>query len=125
MNPIYAGLVAAVPLAVFFTIYLRLRGSMLAAFLQEQDERIAGLPEITLRFLVDFGFVGAAFLFGALAGLVYSWLGMPAFRYAALGAAALFSLLALVSKTPLPLDKIIWNIAVAVVMGFLVPFLAA
>lgn len=124
MNPITGGLVAAVPLAVFFSIYLRVRGNALVIFFQELDERIDNVPGRTLYFLISTGFIGAAFLFGAFAGLVHSWLGMPVFRYTALGAAALLSLLALISKTPLLIDKITWNVAVGVILGMLVPFFA-
>jgi hypothetical protein len=109
---------------VFFIVYILVRGRALAAALQQQEESIAKTPKKTLMILIYASFIGASLLFGAISGLVYGWLGMPAFRYAALGAAVALSLLALVSRTPLVLDKIIWNVAVGVALGFLVPLLA-
>jgi hypothetical protein len=123
MKPIIAGLVAAIPVAVFFALYVTVRGKALIAVLQEQEESIAKMTEKTLRILTYIVFIDAALLFGVLSGVVYGWLGMPTFRYVALCAATLLSLLALVSKTPLVLDKVIWNVAVGVGFGILVPLL--
>ena len=123
MEPIIAGLIAAVPLAVFIILYVALRGKALIAFLQAQHESIAKMPERTLLILTYSSFFDVAILFGVLSGLAYDWLGMPTFRYVALGAAALLSLLALVGKAQLVLDKIAWNIAVGVTMGLLMPAL--
>jgi hypothetical protein len=68
--------------------------------------------------------MGASLLFGALAGVIYTLIGDPLrFTLLALGAALLFSLLAVLSKTPLTGDKIFWNLAVGLVLGLLVPLI--
>jgi hypothetical protein len=123
-SPLLAGLVAAVPLAIILALYTLARGRALAAFFQGQDESMAKVSESSLFWIILAGFIGMAFVFGALSGLVYGWLGMPRFQYLAIGAVLLFSLLAVVSRQPLPVDKIIWNLAVGGVLGMLVPVLA-
>ncbi len=123
-SPILAGLIAAIPLAVIFVIYSLFRGRALAAFFRGQDESMAKIPENTFFFIVLVCFPCMAFLFGAISGLVYGWLGTPRYQYVAFGATVLFSILAVVSKQPLPGDKITWNLAVGIVLGVLTPLLA-
>ena len=122
-SPFVAGLISAIPLAFILIIYALVRGKALAAFFQQQGESIAKVPTNTLFWIILAGFIGMAFLFGALSGLVYGWLGMPRYQYVAFGATALFSLLAVIGKQPLPGDKIIWNLAVGINLGVLVPLL--
>ena len=124
LNSIRAGLLAAVPLAVILVIYTLIRGKALAAFFRSQGDSMTNVSETTWMIILLASFIGMALVFGALSGLVYGWLGMPIFRYVALGATVLFSLLAIVSKQPLPGDKIVWNLAVGLVLGALVPILA-
>jgi hypothetical protein len=120
---IIADLLAGSALAVVFVLYMILRGRALVAFFQGFDENIARLPYKTLFFIILAGFVGAALLFGGLAGVVYGLLGSSArFVFISFGAAVLFSALAVVSKTPLVGDKIVWNFTVGGVLGILVPF---
>ncbi len=123
-QPILAGLIAGIPLALVFILYILVRGRQLAAFFRTQGDGMERIPERTLFLLLLAGFIGMAFAFGAAAGLVYGWLGMPRFAYVAAGATILFSILALISRQPLPADKIIWNLAVGGVLGALVPWLA-
>ena len=42
----------------------------------------------------------------------------------AFGLALIFSVLAVVSKTPMMVDKVVWNLAIAIVLGITVPVLA-
>ena len=124
MKPVLAGLLAGVPLAVLLLTYVLVRGKIVAAFFQSQDEELAQVSPQRMFFIILGGFVGMAFLFGALSGLVYTWLGVPTFRYVAFGAGTLFSLVAVLTKTPLLWDKIFWNLAIGGVLGSLVPILA-
>jgi uncharacterized membrane protein YjgN (DUF898 family) len=117
-----AGLLAGSVLAVVFFLYMILRGRVLVASLRGLDEKIAGLSDKTIFSVILASFVGAALLFGVLAGIVYSLLGSTIrFDFIAFGAAGLLSFLALVSKTPLTGDKILWNFAVGSVLGIFVP----
>lgn len=122
MNKILAGLLAGIPLASVFVLYMLVRGKALVSFFKDQDESFARISGNVLFMIILGCFVGAAFLFGMLAGLVYSWLGAPVY-FTAMGlcSALVLSVLAVVSKTPLSLDKIVWNLAVGGLLGLLVP----
>ena len=122
-SPILAGLIAAVPLAAVLCIYVLVRSRALAKFFLEQSDTPSTMSEKTMFWLLLAGFVGMALVFGALSGLVFGWLGMPRFAYVAIGATALFSVLAIISKQPLPWDKIVMNLAVGGVLGALIPLL--
>jgi hypothetical protein len=124
-DPLLAGLLSAVPLAVIFVIYLLVRGKALAIFFLGQDASIAQIPEKMLFGMILAGFIGAAFLFGTLAGIIYEQLGMPRYQYLALGATIIFSVLAVISRQPLTGDKIAWNLAVGLVLGILIPWLSS
>ncbi len=122
---ILAGLLAGLPLALVFGVYVLLRGKALVTFFKGLDESMARLSDKAMFGIVLACFLGAAFLFGALAGLVYGLLGSQVrFVALALGAAVLFSILALVSKTPLIADKIVWNFAVGGILGGLIPLIS-
>jgi ABC-type transporter Mla maintaining outer membrane lipid asymmetry permease subunit MlaE len=120
-SPVLAGLIAAIPLAVVLVVYALIRGKALAAVFQGQSE--TPLPEKTLMLIMVASFVGMAVMFGVVAGLVYGWLGMPRYVYIAIGATVVFSVLAVISKQPLPWDKIVMNLAVGGVLGALIPLL--
>ncbi len=123
-SSILAGLTAAIPLAGVLLIYTPVRGKALAALFVSQGEGPSRINDKTMFLLVVGGFVLMAFFFGLLSGLVHGWLGMPRYLYGAIGATLLFSVLALVSRQPLPYDKIVMNLAVGGVLGWLVPLLA-
>jgi hypothetical protein len=124
INSLSAGLISALPLAVIFGIYLLLRGKPLVVFFQAQDASIARIPEQTLFWVILTGFIGAAFLFGAIAGFIHAQLGMPRYQLLAFGATIIFCILAVISRQPLTGDKIAWNLAVGLVLGTLVPLLS-
>ncbi|MEW5871188.1 MAG: hypothetical protein AB1894_18095 [Chloroflexota bacterium] len=119
-------ILAGLPLAALFVIYLLIRGRALVIFFKEQDENIARLSDRGLFAILLASFVGAAFLFGAISGVVYGLVGSRGtFMALAFGTAVALSILAVVSKTPLIADKIVWNLAVGGVLGLLVPLLSA
>ena len=124
MNAILAGLTAGIILAVVFVIHALIRRTSLVRDLQASDDSIASMSEQTLFYLLLGGLVAASLLFGVIAGLVYGWLGVPVYYYIAFGAAILLSIIAVVTKTPMLQDKIFWNLAVGVILGLLVPFMA-
>ena len=123
---ILAGLLAGLPLAALFLIYVLARWRALVSFFKGLDENIARIADNGLFAIILICFVGAAFLFGAISGMVYGLVGSRGtFMALAFGAAVVFSILAVVSKTPLIADKIVWNLAVGGVLGLLVPLLSA
>lgn len=124
MEPVVAGLVAAIPLAAVLSIYALARGRALADFFGKENKLIAQAPQGQVLAVIVACFVVMAFIFGALAGLIFGWLHLPVYNYLAFGATLLFSLLAPISKQPLPGDKIVWNLAVGLILGVLVPLLA-
>lgn len=123
-DSLFAGLISAIPLAIVLVIFVLIRGKALVTFFQAQDASIERIREKTLFWIILAGFIGAAFIFGTLAGLVYGQLGAPRYQYLALGATVILSLLAVISRQPLTGDKIAWNLAVGLVLGLLVPLLA-
>jgi hypothetical protein len=125
-NTLIAGILAGAALALVLAIYMLFRGKALVTFFKNLDESMARMPDRVIFGVLIAGFVGAAFVFGALAGLVYGWVGSrDAFLGIGLGLAALFSLLAAISRTPLIVDKIVWNFAVGGVLGVLTPWFAS
>jgi hypothetical protein len=123
-NKILAGLVAGVPLAVVLLVYMLLRGKALVAVISSQGGSTR-MSEKLMYYLFLGTFILAALGFGALSGVIYGRLGSrQMFLGLALGLATLFSILAFVSRTPLPWDKVFMNYAVGGMLGLLVPLLA-
>jgi hypothetical protein len=121
-NTMIAGLLAGLALALVFVVYLFFRGRALVAFFQGLDESMARVPARMVFLLILGGFAGAALLLGMLSAVVFGMVGSATrFVMIALGAAVLFSVLAMISKTPLTTDKIVWNFAVGGVLGVCVP----
>jgi uncharacterized membrane protein len=123
MSPAFIGFTIGIPLAFILGVYAVQRGKALASYFQESNERLAKIPEKGLYYSIIACSVGAAFLFGAIAGQVYSFVGTPTYYYLAFGSAFLLSLLAWLIKTPLKGDKILWNMAIGSWLGLLVPVL--
>jgi hypothetical protein len=124
MSNIQAGLLAAVPLAAMGVAYMLVRGKALIALINA-DATEATMSEQAWFYLLLGTMALAPFLLGLLAGLVYGWIGNPfVYRLVALGFGVLFSILAVVSRTPMALDKIGMNLLVALDFGFLVPLLS-
>jgi hypothetical protein len=110
---------------VILVIYALVRGKVLVEFFKSTDEDLAKLGDRAFYLIILGMFVLMGLIFGTVSGLVYGWVSTTTiFRAIALGAAAVFTLAALISKTPLAADKIFWNLAVGGVLGVLVPMLA-
>lgn len=123
-NKIVAGLVAGIPLSVVMVVYMLVRGRALVRLIMS-DGDTGGMSEQQwhIIFLVTLALMPLGF--GALAGWIYSLVGSgQTFLYIGLGAATLFSILALISRTPMALDKIVLNFAVGGLLGWLVPLLS-
>jgi uncharacterized membrane protein YhfC len=124
-NKLLAGLVAGVPLAVMAVVYVLVRGHALAEVMTADGDGFARLSDAQMTLVMVAMFVAWALAFGLLAGLVYKWVGTPkVYLGIALGLAALFSLAAIASRTPMMADKVGMNVVVALVFGILVPLLA-
>jgi len=123
---IIAGLLAGLPLAGVFIIYFLLRGRAFVAFMKSTDTQLASKADRQVWFMFLGAFVFGALFLGSVAGLVYALVGSPApFRLLAFGMAVLMTILAFVTRTPIAVDKVFMNFAVAGMLGFLVPLLAS
>jgi hypothetical protein len=125
MSNLLAGFIAGIPLAVILAIYALVRGKTLVEFFKSTDEDLAKLGDRAFYLIILGMFVLMGLIFGTVSGLVYGWVSTTTiFRAIAFGVAAVFTLAALISKTPLAADKIFWNLAVGGVLGVLMPMLA-
>jgi hypothetical protein len=122
---ILAGLFAGIALAVGFTVYMLVRGKAFVNLVTSDESMQSMSPKVWFYIFLG-AFIIAALGFGAFSGLVYHWLGSRVlFTGIALGAALLLSLLALMSKTPMPWDKVAMNFMVGGLLGVLTPLFAA
>ena len=122
MNPLLAGILSGSILGLVFLGYLIFRHRAVAQVFQAdaQEQTSASGQQIVLYLAL--GFLGTALFFGTAAGLVYRALNNPElYQGIAYGAAVLFSVIALLSNTPLPIDKVCWNLAVGGILGTMVP----
>ena len=118
-----AGLVASIPLAMVMVVYWLVRSREFIAVLT-QNGSVGEITNGQARGLFLGMFVLMAFGFGLASSFVYGWIGSKStYLGLALGLATVFSVLAIISRTPLPWDKVFMNFAVAGVLGFLIPFL--
>lgn len=123
-STVFAGLVAGGLLALVFVPYLLVRGGAFVELLRADGE-MERIPARTLLWICLGGFVGASLLWGTIAGLIYGWIDSSLLFIAlALGLAALASVLAFVTRTPMRYDKVFMNFAVAGVLGIIIPLLA-
>jgi len=74
MNHLSAGLLAGIPLALVFIVYMGVRGKNLVIFFKGLDGTGADIPDRGWFVVILIAFLAASFLFGIVAGLVYGWL---------------------------------------------------
>ncbi len=123
MNPLLAGILSGLILGLVFLGHLLFRHPAVAQVFQADAQEQTSASGQQIALYLALGFLGTALFFGAAAGLVYRVLNDPGlYQGIAYSAAVLFSVIALISKTPLPIDKIFWNLAVGGILGTLVPF---
>ena len=110
-------MLAGLLLAGVFVIYYLIRGRVFVATLKASSPDMANMSDNTLYFMFLGGFVFSALVLGLLSVIVYGFFS-PAdkFRLLAGGLAVLASILAIISRTPMPVDKVFMNFAVAGVL---------
>ncbi len=125
MNPILAGLLAAVPLSALGVGYMLLRGQSLLQIVKQGEQQAKTLTDRQWFYLMLGSLALAPFGFGALAGWTYSLMNNPMIytRIAFVLAVAL-SLLSWFSRLPGRIEKIWMNFLVAIDFGLLIPWLA-
>lgn len=122
MNPLLAGLIAAVPLAVLGIAYMLRSGKEFVTAVVAADGGAVNQEQMQSLFMAAFGL--APFVFGLAAGLVYQALSTPFFfTAAALGMAAVLSAAVFFTQGPLKVEKIAMNFIVALDFGLLLPLL--
>lgn len=123
MNPLLAGILSGSILGLVFLGHLIFRHRAVAQIFQADAQEQTSVSGQQIALYLALGFLGTALFFGAAAGFVYQALNDPGlYQGIAYSAAVLFSVIALISKTPLPIDKVFWNLAVGGILGTLVPF---
>jgi len=124
VQKLLAGLLAGLLLAGVFVIYYLIRGRPFVAMIKANSPEMANASDNALFFMFLGAFIFAALLLGVLSVIVFGFLGTSdKFRLLAGGLAMLASILAVTSRTPLPVDKVFMNFAVAGVLGGFLPVL--
>jgi len=94
--------------------------------MKSTDAQFVSMTDQQVFIMVLGAFAFGALFLGAIAGLVYALVGSPyPFQTLAFGLAVLMTILAFVTRTPMAVDKVFMNFAVAGTLGFLIPLLAA
>ena len=125
MNTFLAGLLSALPLSALGAAAMLIWGTQFVAALKAGGSDFGSMSDSLMQLLFLATFALSPLLLGLLSAAVYNWVKDPLiFRAVALGLAVLLSVLALVSRTPMPVPKIIANFAVALAIGMLLPLLA-
>jgi len=122
---VLVGIVAGIPISLLCLAYVALRRDTVMALFAEGDGSEA-LPPAAASALA-FGTAAAIGPgLGLLAALVYGWLpSETAYTTLALGLATLLSVVALASRTPLMVEKVVLNYVVALVLAVVAPRLVA
>lgn len=121
-----AGLIAGLPLAALLIVYILARGRAMGDVMKSTSPEFARLSDAQMTLVLLAMFAGMALFLGLVSGVVYGLVRTPElFRAVALGLAVLMTAAAVLTRTPMMVDKIVANFAVAIVLGGLVPVLAA
>jgi hypothetical protein len=124
MSKITAGLVAAVPLAVVAFIYMLVKGHDLVQLVKSSNTYPNTMTDQQWYYVMLVSLALIPFVFGAVAGLTYGWIGKPMnYLILTVGIAVFLSILAVISKTPMLFTKIVMNFLVALDFGELIPLL--
>lgn len=124
-NRFLVWVIAGIPISLLCLGYVALRRDTVMALLTAGDGSEA-LPPAAASALA-FGTAAAIGPgLGLLAALVYGWLPSEAtYTTLALGLATLLSVVALASRTPLMVEKVVLNYVVALVLAVVAPRLVA
>jgi hypothetical protein len=118
-NHYLAGVVAGVPISLLCLAYLLLRRDAVVKVFSSGDNPMPEQAATVLAFGMAV-FVGP--VLGLAAAFVFDWLDSEQqFALIAFSLATLLSVAALVSRTPLMIEKIVLNYAVAAALGLLMP----
>lgn len=122
MNPVIAGLLAAIPLSLAGIIYMLVKGHAFVEVVKSGSSDSDPMTDAQWYYLMLGAMALAPLAFGAVAGLVYGWIDNPvAFIGLAVGLAVVFTLLTWRSHTPMALTKSVMNFLVALDFGVLIP----
>jgi hypothetical protein len=120
-NRFLVGIVAGIPISLLCLGYVALRRDAVVAQFAAGDGSEALSPQAASA-LVFGTAVAIGPGLGLLAAFVHGWLpSEAAYTALAIGLATLLSVVALASRTPMMLEKIVLNCAVALLLGVLAP----
>ena len=121
MNPYFASLIIAIPLSALGVLYMKFGGKKLVEMLKNGSED-NNLSDQQWTYLFLGAFALTPFVLGIAASAVFGLITNVGYYQAlVLGLGVLFSILAWVSKTPLPLEKTVMNLLVAIGFGLILP----
>jgi hypothetical protein len=124
-NRVLVGIVAGIPISLLCLGYVALRRDAVVALFAAGD----GSEALSPRAASGLAFGTAVAIgpcLGLLAAFVHGWLpSEAAYTALAIGLATLLSVVALISRTPMMVEKIVLNYTVALVLGVLAPRLVA
>ena len=124
-NHLLAGLVAAIPISLLCLGYVAVRRDEVVQLLADGDASDS-LPSGAATVLAFTVAAVAGPVLGMAAAVVHGWLPSEAAYVAlAVALATLMSVMAVATRTPLMIEKIILNVAVLIALGFVAPRLMA
>jgi len=123
-NRLLAGMVAGLPISLLCLGYVAVRRDEVVLLLTEGSSDALSPGTATGLAVVAAASIGPAH--GLAAAVVHGWLPSEG-SYLALAVvlATLLSVAAVVARTPMMVEKIVLNYAVAIMLGFVAPRLAA
>ena len=132
MNVVLAGLIAGLPVAAISSLLLWVRAENFVPELKDSSEDIAEWSYRRVAGLIMGSAVAASLVGGLLAGWIYGLFVVRFpdaaalyFAVLALSVAIFLSILAVVTKTPMALEKSILHFVFALGLGLLIPWLSA
>jgi hypothetical protein len=123
-NRFVAGVAAGIPISLLCLGYLAVRRNEVVRLFAEGGSDALSPAAATALAVVAAAAVGPGF--GLVATVVRGWMPSDA-SYLALAAmlATLFSVAAVIARTPMMVEKVVLNYAVALMLGFVAPRLVA
>lgn len=124
-NRFLAGVIAGIPISLLCLGYVAVRrDEMVALFTEGGGSEALSPAAASVLALVAAACIGPGL--GLLAAFVHGWLpSEAAYTALALGLATLLSVVAVASRTPLMVEKVVLNYAVAIALGVVAPRLVA
>jgi hypothetical protein len=120
-NRFVVGVLIGLPISVIGVVYTLLRRDYVVAAMRAADPGASPMSDQAAFLSVLGGFAMIAPMIGLMSGMVFGWLSPTAFTAVTLGLGALMTLAALLTRTPLMVEKVLLNALVMAGYGLLLP----